>query len=197
MLDVKYKVLSRPAEVWWAGFRSDTYRLQQEGWEIAADEDVQYGRIRLILRHRDMRLYAICNELSYEYQRMHNVEGGPPLVFRVQCAAPEINIRFIPSVGMMQWDQYRQIDAQPQVMQQEQIKSLDDFKIFATPLTRTEELIVEPETVAAMLEKIRQMQAPEQQRIRKDASRRSGADAQPRQTFHAQIISLADHRRAA
>ena len=61
---------------------------------------------------------------------------------------------------------------------------------------------VEAQDVAAMLEKIRQMQAPEQARIR--AKERLAASRQgcvvgevPRQAFHAQILSIGDYRKAA
>lgn len=198
MLQVQYRVLSRPATVWWAGFRSDTLRLQQEGWEIAAEEDVHYGRIRLMLRHREMKLYALTNETRYEYQRMHD-ERDAPLEFHVVMAAPNIQVRQLATDGLAAFDNFRQIDAKPQLCT-ETVKNIEDFKIFATPLVRTEELIVEPETVAAMLEKIRTMQAPEQARIRAknrlaESGLGRGYDEQPRQTFHAQIISIADRGR--
>lgn len=201
MLDVRYRVLSRPAEVRWAGFRSDTYRLQQEGWEIAAEEDVAYGRIRLLLRHQDMRLYALTNHVDYQYRHPHGIEGGPPLVFQVVMASPRIEVQRIAEAGASSFESFHQIDAQPQLVTSE-IKSLEDFRIFATPLVRTEEIIVEPQTVSEMLERIREMQAPEQKALREKqrlAARREGmiVDAVPQQRFHAQIISIADHRMAA
>ena len=198
MLQVRHTVLSEPAEVWWAGFRSDTYRLQQQGWEIAAHEDVMYDRIRLLLRHRDMRLHALTNEVSYQFREMHETRRRP-LEFHVVMAAPKFQIQ---NIGPVDFAAFRQIDAQPQFAEI-QVKSLDDFKIFATPLARTEEIIVEPQTVAAMLERIREMQAPEQARLRakqRQEASRSGlavGDAVPRQKFHAQIISLEEHRLAA
>jgi hypothetical protein len=93
---------------------------------------------------------------------------------------------------------FRQIDAEPQYVEQI-VERIDDLKIFTTPLIRTEELIVEPSTVAAMLEKIREMQVPEQERIRQRERLREAREAMeaPRQTFHAQIISIDAYRKAA
>jgi hypothetical protein len=93
---------------------------------------------------------------------------------------------------------FRQVDAEPQFVNQE-VKSIEDLKIFVTPMTRTEELIVEPSTVAAMLEKIREMQLPEQERIRqRERLRTARVSEEPlRQQFHAQIISIEEWRKAA
>jgi hypothetical protein len=200
MLEIRHRVLSQPARVWWAGFQSDTLRLQREGWELAAEEDVEYGRIRLMLRHREMRLYALTNETAFDYYRQHE-HGARPLEFYVVQASPNFQVREMAAVPTY-FAKFQQIDAQPQVQEEWHVRSIEDFKIFATPLVRTEELIVEPETVAAMLEKIRKMQAPEQARIR--AKERLAAAREhmpigiyPRQTFHAQILSISDHRKAA
>lgn len=200
MLKVEYRVLSEPAVVWWSGFRSDTFRLQQEGWEIAAEEDVAYGRIRLLLRHQNLRLYALTDEVMFEHRRPRQLHEAPRLEFHVVMAAPRIEVQRMASVGRCEFENFRQIDAQPQMVETE-IKSLDDFKIFATPLVRTEEIIVEPQTVSAMLDRIREMQAPEQAALREKqrlAARRDGLDAGavPQQRFHAQIISIAERRAA-
>jgi hypothetical protein len=195
VLQVERRFLSEPAEVLWAGFRSDTYRLQQAGWELAAEEDVMYNRIRLLMRHRDMRLYALSDDVEYQYRRLHD-RRERPLAFHVVRAAHEFREERIVGRGSM-FAGFKQIDAQPQFIERE-IKSIEDFKIFATPLARTEELIVEPETVAELLDKIRKMQAPEQARLRaKEARIAAPIEIHPRTTFHAQIISLTDHRKAA
>jgi len=185
-------ILSRPCEVVWAGFRSNTYLLQQKGWEIAAQEEPAFGRASLILRHRDMRLYAICAETEFDFMR--NARSGFQQalpVFEVIHVANNIEVfRIDTSVSS-----FHQIDAAPQFVNTE-LKSIDDFKIFATPLVRTEELIVEPADVSALLEKIKSMQSPEQKNIR-ERNRRRENDTRPSQVFHAQIISLSDRKEAA
>lgn len=198
LLQVERRVLSRPVEVWWSGFRSTTVQLQQAGWEIAAEEDVYGGRIRLLMRHQDMRLYAITNESEWNY--FDRQTEGRMLVFQVVHAAPRMEVRVTQEIGAGLAN-FRQIDAMPQFVDSV-IQRPEDMKIFVTPLVRTEELIVEPQTVAAMLEQIRKMQAPEQARIRHKerlAASREGmlVEAGPRQEFHAQILSIADYRKAA
>src|SRR5258706_8252287 len=152
-----YRILSQPTDVWWAGFRATTIQLQQAGWELAAHEDVHYGRLRLLMRHQGMRLYALSREKTFDYFRNHSYGfrsyDETPFSFEVTQAAHDIQMMRMPDV----LSAFRQIDAIPQVVPTE-IKSIDDLKIFATPLVRTEELIVEPANVAAMLEGIREMQ---------------------------------------
>lgn len=197
-LEVQRRILSRPARVEWAGFSSDTYRLQQAGWELAAEEDVCYGRIRLLMRHQDMRLYAMCRDLEFDYYKNYDAQIAPQLRFDVIMAAPEMRIREIASMGS--WN-FKQIDATPTFVE-DKVRSIEDLKIFSTPLKRTEEIIVEPQSVQAMLDKIREMQAPEQARLRakqRMQARREGLlpDETPQTIFHAQIISLAERRAAA
>jgi hypothetical protein len=107
--------------------------------------------------------------------------------FRVVFMANDITV-----VTYDNLSQFSPIDAMPQFTMQER-KSVDDFGIFATPLARTEEIIVEPETVMQLLEKIKAMQSPEQAAIRernRSRERRMGEPIQ-RQQFHAQILSIA------
>lgn len=204
-LKVAYHVLSEPADVYWSGFRSDTRTLQQAGWEIAAEEEVMYDRLRLLLRNRDLKLYALTDYAGYEYRArpwreysIYHARGSrPPLLFQVVMCAPRIEIHRHAAMGATSFDNFRQIDAEPQFLHDVEIKSIDDFKIFATPLARTEEIIVDPMTVSEMLDQIRKMQVPEQERIRQKerlaASRAAmNPEVAPRQVFHAQVISIND-----
>lgn len=180
------RVLSEPCEVVWAGFRSNTYALQQAGWEIAAEEDFVEGRIRLMLRHQDMNLYAMSEHRNFNFFQAAREYVRPP-VFHVINAAPRIEVMRT----MLSEPSFKQIDAMPQYATR--VDSIEDMGIFATPLARTEEIIVEPADVYALLEQIRTMQAPEQAEIRKRERRRDEGtriEAVARQQFHAQILSF-------
>jgi hypothetical protein len=183
--------LSRPAEVFFMGFRSDTLTLQQCGWELAVEQEYHFNQMRLLMRHRDLDLYAISDNIGFNYRQAaaQGMYSDQPLIFNVRGCAH----KFMEIIGKpMTISKFNQIDAMPQIVEHN-IKHIDDFGIFATPLARTEELIVEPQTVSEMLEQIRKMQAPEQARIRRDSNSREPSQ---RQRFHAQIISLEDYRAA-
>jgi len=180
----KYNMLSPPCEVWWAGFRTDTLRLQQAGWQIAVEELPYDGSIQMILRHTGHRVDALSKRVRHDY--FHRDFGAQP-TFEITNFVAMGQLRFMGKAH------YTQIDAEPQFAMEEP-KSIDDLKIFATPLTRTEEIIVEPETVQSLLDRIREMQAPEQAALRAKQRiqyAREEIEAGPRQKFHAQIISIA------
>jgi hypothetical protein len=191
-LQIERRVLSRPAEVWWAGFRATTAQLQQGGWEIAAEESIVDRRIRLLMRHQNLKLYALTHHEEWDY--FAGPTNNAPLVFRVIGASSQhMEFRIIETA----MPNFQQIDAMPQFTEQK-IVTTDDLRIFAVPLVRTEEIIVDPERIGEILEKIRLAQLPEQEAIRarnRMRAARSGAVEtnliEPRQKFHAQVLSIA------
>lgn len=90
---------------------------------------------------------------------------------------------------------FRAIDAVPQIETRE-IKSIEDLGIFAVPLARTQELIVDPDKIDEVLALIHKAQLPQMEEIRQRDRLRAGRDAGstaagPRQVFHAQVLSIA------
>jgi len=192
----EYVVKSRPCKVFWLGFESNTFALQQAGWELATEQHFEEMRIRLLMRHQDLRLYAFSEFSSFDFFRYAKDASYALPTFRVIHAAPRIEVvRAMDSFGM-----FKQIDARPSVGPFEP-KSIEDFGIFNTPLVRTEEIIVDPGEVSDILQKLLEMQSPEQKAIRERnrARERRGEvpEAGPTQKFHAQIISLDSVRAAA
>lgn len=184
------RLLSPAMEIEWAGWSSTTSRLQQQGWKIAAEEDVVYDRrCRLALSHDAQRLHAVTAWESMPYQAdityMTGMHGVPWPRFRVAYMAADI--RGIKVQGLT-FEGFQPVDAYPQVVDQE-IKSIQDYKIFAAPLARTQEIIVDPEQVGRLLELIHESQLAKQADIR--ARDRREEEAIPRQQFHAQILSFA------
>lgn len=185
------RILSRPCEVAFEGFVSNTTVLQQAGWEISAEQLIDRNSVRLALRHQGVGLRGVTDAVEYDFFRDSGFERAieRPLRFQVAYMAPRIDV-VAPRI-MADLSRFRPIDAMP-TYTVEPIRSIDDLGIFATPLARTEELIVEPETVMGLLERIKAMQSPEQAAIRARNRRREAAGKPiARQVFHAQILSLA------
>lgn len=136
------------------------------------------------MRHRDLDLRAITEVVSFNFFERYR---GLALDFRVVRMASNFHVVIYDNLSA-----FSPIDAYPQFTTTEQ-KNIDDFGIFATPLARTEEIIVEPETVMSLLEKIKTMQSPEQAAIRERNRYRERQIGEPiqRQQFHAQILSIA------
>lgn len=180
------RIISQPHRVWWAGFETTTARMQQAGWNLSAEEDHMRGAVRLAMRHEPLKLYGVSEPVEHYYGRMTMFEQ--PLEFHVRHMAS----RFEVSIHTTAFN-FKPIDAYPQMLTRER-RSIEDFNIFATPLVRTEEIIVDPNDVQAMLDHIRKLQAPEQADIRaRNAARerRERYESVPQQQFHAQILSFA------
>lgn len=184
------RILSEPCQVLFAGWESTTTRLQQAGWQLSAEQDFNRMSIRLALKFEPARLFMVaeCQDWDYmRYARSPYRDGHPP-TFQIRHAASDMHIQLMES----SFD-FRPFDAKPQFTSAER-KSIKDFGIFAPCLARTEEIIVEPQTVAALLDEIRKLQAPELAEIRKrnaDRDRRNSTEPMAQQRFHAQIVSLA------
>jgi hypothetical protein len=186
------RVLSRPMTVVWDGWETTTTRLQQAGWEISAEQCYMNMGIRLALRNQRLQMYGITSVVQFDFYRNADqfMSPGASPVFHVVNMASRLHINIIDNLSS-----FRPIDAMPQVVKQE-IRSIEDLGIFATPLVRTEEIIVEPHTVEKLMEQIKSLQAPEQAAIRARNRLRESRDGTeprvgPRQKFHAQILSIA------
>lgn len=182
-------VVSVPHRVHWGGWETTTTRMQQSGWEISAEQDFHSDSIRLAFRHQGMQMYGFTAPSGVSFFRYSHRDE--PLHFNVVRMASRIDVVQVTD----NFTRFSPIDAYPQVMERER-KSIEDFGIFAVPLARTEEIIVEPQDVMKLLERIKEIQAPEQAAIRARnmlRERREGMIEQaiPRQQFHAQILSIA------
>lgn len=188
-----YRILSRPRDVHWAGWRTTTVALQQVGWELSAEQDIARGELRILMRHAPQRLYALTRpavamfeaefyrHTKYSPYGMDDLESVAPLV--VQYMASDMKVQIIePSMA------FKPIDAMPQMQEIRDPQSIEDFNIFAVPLARTNEIIVEPQEVEYFLGKILELQKPKQKEIRKRQYRED--EVRPEQVFHAQILSF-------
>jgi len=181
--------------VYWAGFKSNTFALQQAGWGIAVEQDFVDARIRLLIHNPDWNLYAFSDYSTHEFYRERHDEFRMLPSFTIRHCSPRIQATRV----MDDFTKFRQVDAMPQFTNAV-VESIEDLGIFAVPMTRTEEIIVEPADVYTLLEQIKKMQSPEQAEIRERNRRRDREGASTvsqRQNFHAQIISLEDYRNAA
>ena len=184
------RVLSPPCKVFFAGWESTTTKLQQLGWSLSAEQDLMRQRVRLALRFEPCKLYMMSESLDHNFYKAfgpggtHGYNRLPE--FHVRNCASNFHVQVYDNLSL-----FRPIDATPQYIHSE-IKSIEDFNLFATPLVRTQEIIVEPETVSSLMEQIKKLQVTDLEAIRKRRSRQEGSTApMPAHQFHAQILSLA------
>jgi len=194
-LPLSPRILSQPCEVRWAGFKSNTFALQQAGWGIAVEQDFVDARIRLLINNADWNLSAFSDFSSHDFYMGRHDETSMRPSFTIRHCSPRIQVTRV----MDDFTKFKQIDAMPQFTNAV-VESIEDLGIFAVPMTRTDEIIVEPADVYTLLEQIKKMQSPEQAEIRERNRRRDregASQVSQRQKFHAQIISLEDYRNAA
>jgi hypothetical protein len=187
------RILSRPLRVRWGGWETTTTQLQQDGWELAVQEDIRSMTMRMTMRHQGFCMYGISRVLRhFDYFRyVRAVRDLQDIVIEIAHMGSSLVVNLIET----NMDDWKIIDAMPQFTRQ-QVKRIEDFGFFATPLARTNELIVDPARIGEILEQIRQVQLPEQEAIRKRNHLRESReglpfDAIPKQHFHAQILSIA------
>lgn len=183
------RILSRPHPVFWAGFRSDTQTLQQAGWEFTASQRYEVNEVGLVMRHGAMGVHAVTNTVPNMMYDLH------------PQAVQQFHINYLTDRGI----QYRTfdtphwlpscepVDMSPQMVE---VKSIDDMQLFAGCLARTKEIIVDPEDVSALMDRILDLQKPGAQAHYEEVLRKNKVEgaivrgAGPRQAFHAQVISL-------
>lgn len=195
------RLVSEPHRVIWAGFETTTPRLQQAGWEIAAEQDFMSDAVRLVMRHQDMQCMAVTNAVRF-YDLAHRMHINPMARYQAEAGRDWLLtfhvVRMSHKVQFEVMADYRPnfklIDAMPQFVDRMYV-DVEDMGIFATPLVRTDELIVDPDEVSSILEKIRAAQVPEQAAIRARERQRESREglqlgAEPQTRFHAQILSL-------
>lgn len=182
------KLVSRPLRLHWAGWETDTYRLQQGGWQLSADQDVAARRMRLMMQHSAMRMQALTDRIEFDYWQARDDWGyADRVVFPCRAIGSTVHVQMAGSLP-----DFRAIDAAPQW--REASGSLDDLFHFAPTLVRTQEIILPDESVPELMERILKLQQPGRtDRLREELrNQEDGRDStRLRQKFHAQIISIA------
>lgn len=187
-------IYSAPIKLVWAGWETDTLRLQQAGWQLVAEQNVIYDSMRILMRHEGMQMQAFTDLFGFRFrQALTDFDGSYLRSITVPCQAMARRIDFH-ITGSIDWSAARPIDAYPQFRDRE-VRSLEDLVHFAPLLTRTNEVILSEAEVPDLLGEILKRQDPARQERLKAQLRadREGMQvaAVPRQTVHAQIISIA------
>ena len=184
---------STPFKIVWAGFESDTLRLQNNGWTLAIEDrcDFLFSRheVRFILRHEMLNLYAYTFVNSFDFSDLTAYMGQykDHLKFSIQVIAKDVVFNSMTMPFKM--DAITEVDCRPEFVQINN-QNLSGLGIFKTLIKPDNALIVEPHRISELLQKIVEAQAPNQAEIR-EKLKRSDARNQYHQTLHAQILSVA------
>jgi hypothetical protein len=184
------RLLSRPLRVHWAGWETDTFRLQKAGWKISAEQDFWQRRMRLAMEHTECQMRGMSPYLDFEYEyAIRDPRYLNDIVFHVDhVMGREVRVY---EHGRIEWA-FQPIDAQP-TFTENKISRIEDLAHFAAPLVKTREIIIPQDSVPELLERILKLQQPARtDRIREEYRRSpEGFEVAPQQRMEAQIISLA------
>ena len=164
---------SEPIKCQWLGWESDTFRLQQHGWQISADQAHLHDGMAIAIKFPEAPYYGISEYMrpefmSYEVSQMgHNDRlrwlAKRGVHFRMSLAN-HIQIEHMGNVPS-----FVPIDATPVVDMEGKIMRLDEMKWFH-PIPK-EEVVVEPPSFDDILKMALDHQAPKQKELREKARR--------------------------
>jgi hypothetical protein len=183
------RILSRPIGVVWAGWESNTFRLQQAGWELAVEYVPMDDTYRLMVHSHEGKLYGVSNA-TYLNKRMADAwNEDMPNSFQMQGLAQSIQTIRMADIS---FKDFRQIDATPQMMDAE-IQRVEDFNLFKTITTRAEEIIIEKADMSVIehLQAIKDLQSNTQAEIRDRILNQAGGEkVAPGVDIHTNIVQL-------
>jgi len=190
-----------PVEIYFAGFKSNTYELQQSGWQLSAEQAYEKAAMRIAMKHEGARLYMLTNWCNYSAWQAaatatarghYQASALPPLT--VTAVFADGRVTYMETTH--KWN-FTPIDAMPQYADTTSYR-FEDFVPFK-PLNRDAPAIYVPEhTVPELLDLIMQKQDPKQQEIRERMRRESMANREanvfgidPSRNIKAQIFTFA------
>lgn len=186
-------LLSFPLKCFWAGWETDTLRLQQNGWQLSAEQDVYYNRLRIAINHREMHIQGLSDfiDLNFHTFRLGDLAKYNPYQFANMLGPINFQLanRLLLNIQSHVPLNFSPIDAYPQMASFEP-KSLEDLVYFAPNLMRTQELIIPEKSVIDLLDEIIKKQDPAKKAYFEQQVKEDRFNAAPRHKVHAQIISL-------
>lgn len=197
------KIDSLPVPIRFAGWESDTFRLQKAGWQIAAHDVFQFNgsnQVQLILRHEPSKMHAMTAPLSiptsahmqslsrygdpYYAERFAAMAG-----FDVVCMGTQVIVHHYQSAPV-RFQDFHAIDATPMTVDvKDESFNLADVKVFRPISGTAAEIIIPTHSVAEMMDMVLKLQDPVQKEIRdrRRAEKMRGQWDQPGYDVHADI----------
>lgn len=191
-----YKEISPILAVEWGPWRSDTMALQRGGWQVVMDQSYDHrsydNTVRVMIRDPRSGMIGYCQFRNDPHMGSYGYRG---LLLKFDLISEEMRIPFSPMYNPRRMfdepGQYAAVDCTPQMVHIGELVHQHQIFKNAPVYEKHEgsEIIVKEESVIELLGRIKEMQQPEQDRIRKE---NKGSVIQTK--VHAQIITL-DSRR--
>lgn len=192
--------LAKPVPVHWLGWETDTYRLQQNGWELCMDQDPMRMQMRMVVRHPTEQIIGQTNNIPLHLaappgvESVYGQDAYPRHIWQMRMGR---SIMVHEHGPVSAYANFKAVDAMPR-LDFERVTSLEDLVPFpAAPIVRNQALILPEATVDDLLAGILERQQDAKMAYFEDLVQKEGEEARGAPKFHAQIISLSDYRQAA
>jgi hypothetical protein len=165
-----YFVKNPITKIIWAGWESTTLALQNAGWNVSVEQNVAYDTLRVAIRHPHFNIYGVSRPVSIFSLSQGDRCYGNPVSLGLFSHIPVIIDHMASRFQVVMHDNlsaFQPIDAEPSIYSHAEVKNIEDFMIFK-PLNKDKEIIIAPEDVGPILEKILQTQDPKQAEIREN-----------------------------
>ena len=155
----------RPLDVEFLGFRSDTYRLQRAGWQIAESRDPHCDEFRIAIRHPEHRMSGMSRSQTFRWRRQ--MMGGLPTDYdRGITLHFDLAIQYMihRTDDVNHHPMFFPVDATP-VYEEIRREDLYDMPYFR-PIDEGKEIFLRKASVDEIMQIALDKQEPEQARIR-------------------------------
>jgi hypothetical protein len=190
-------LLSPGCDVYFAGLRGDTRAMQNNGWEFAIEREVERWRYyRVIMKHPPSGMF-MDGEVDIESMQRAATRH---MQHDTRDCKPVINVRHAGNSGQTRihafnkMPDFDRIDMSPQlkaVSYQEFDYTINELSVFKPWAPNAQELIVDPNSVADLMNRIKSLQDPELAAIRKRNRVRDQRD-RPNEQILAQVIAISN-----
>lgn len=159
------------ARVYFAGFESDTLRLQREGWQLSYSQQLNsYERVfRLAMKHEKAGVYAISSPTIINMDTiMRNGSCAPDwLHFNICHMSNDFRVRILPMPQVA----FQAFDAIPQFEDTKEF-SFEEFVPFKPLNSEAPEIFLDKKTAAELIDLAIKKQEPKQAQIREENRKR-------------------------
>lgn len=159
--------------LFWGGWRSDSLTLRREGWELFGSEDMcdmsMSKRIRLTCTSPDKAL-AISGCFMLPFRGRYDEDPLKNLFdygMQMQQYTAKDRVVQMPQMDVLSFTAAREIDLSEPIIVKERDFRFGSFEFFKYAQEETKEIYIPPQSVSECLDRILQLQYPEQQEIKK------------------------------
>lgn len=169
------RILSRPTKVFWDGWESDTYRLQEYGWQFSVEQDIQRRKMYVAMHNQKYPLSGMSDRMDCDYYEHAFNNQARQLEIQMRISN-NMRVEHIPMRVDSSFSSFNPVDMVPRYDFSVSSGKLEDLVYFQLLNKDTKEIFLEKASMEDILQIALDKQAPDQARIRKNLVRQQELD---------------------